>query len=134
MQAHTIPLFHVNGWGTPQFLTMVGGTHVMLRRFDPNELCALVERERVTRFFLVPTMAQTLLDAAGLGKHDLSKLTSRRRGRRAPTPALFRRLEERLGCLCHAGYGLSETTPVLTMAVPPAHKSETAEARYQRLP
>jgi fatty-acyl-CoA synthase len=133
VQAHTIPLFHVNGWGTPQFLTMVGGTHVLLRRFDAGELCALVERERVTRFFLVPTMAQTLLDAAGLDKHDISSLRRVVVGGAPAPPALFRRLEERLRCLCHAGYGLSETTPVLTMAVPPAHKSETAEVRYQRL-
>ena len=33
---HVVPLFHVNGWGTPHFLTMIGGRHVMLRRFDPR--------------------------------------------------------------------------------------------------
>ena len=32
---HVVPLFHVNGWGMPHFLTMIGGRHVMLRRFDP---------------------------------------------------------------------------------------------------
>ena len=37
---HVVPLFHVNGWGTPHFLTMIGGQHVMLRRFDPTALMA----------------------------------------------------------------------------------------------
>ena len=44
---HTIPLFHVNGWGTAHFLTGLGGTHVMLPRFDAGEVLRLVERERV---------------------------------------------------------------------------------------
>ena len=132
-QVHTIPLFHVNGWGTPQFLTMVGGTHVMLRRFDPPDLCALVQRERATRFFLVPTMANALVNAPGLERYDLTSLRRVVVGGAPGAPALFRRLEERLGCLCHAGYGLSETTPVLTMAPPQAHRPEPGEARYRRL-
>ena len=133
IQVHTIPLFHVNGWGTPQFLTMVGGTHVMLRRFDPSDLCAVVQRERATRFFLVPTMANALLNTPGLERFDLASLRRIVVGGSPGAPALFQRLEERLGCLCHTGYGLSETTPILTMAVPQAHRPETGEARYRRL-
>jgi len=133
IQVHTIPLFHVNGWGTPQFLTMVGGTHVMLRRFDPADLCAVVQRERATRFFLVPTMANALLNTPGLERFDLASLRRVVVGGSPGAPALFQRLEERLGCLCHTGYGLSETTPILTMAVPQAHRPETGEARYRRL-
>ena len=41
---HTIPLFHVNGWGTPHFVTGLGGVHVMLPRFDAGEVLRLVER------------------------------------------------------------------------------------------
>ena len=43
---HVVPLFHVNGWGTPHFVTMIGGQHVMLRRFDPSALMEAVERHR----------------------------------------------------------------------------------------
>ena len=35
---HVVPLFHVNGWGVPHFLTMIGGQHVMLRKFEPLAL------------------------------------------------------------------------------------------------
>ena len=54
---HTIPLFHVNGWGTPHWVTVLGGRHVMLERFDAGEVLRLIEAERVTRLHLVPTMA-----------------------------------------------------------------------------
>ena len=46
---HTIPLFHVNGWGTPHYVTALGGRHVMLERFDAGEVLRLIEAERVTR-------------------------------------------------------------------------------------
>ena len=45
---HTIPLFHANGWGAAHTITFVGGTHVMLPRFLPEEVFRLVERERVS--------------------------------------------------------------------------------------
>ena len=35
---HTIPLFHVNGWGTPHYVTGLGGVHVLLPRFDADEV------------------------------------------------------------------------------------------------
>ena len=71
---HTIPLFHVNGWGTPHYVTGLGGVHVLLPRFDPAEVARLVEAEGVTRLFLVPTMARSLLDEPTLGQRDLSSL------------------------------------------------------------
>ena len=64
---HVVPLFHVNGWGTPHFLTMVGGRHVMLRRFDPGALMALVERHRVTRLLAVPDDLQRPAPPPGAG-------------------------------------------------------------------
>jgi fatty-acyl-CoA synthase len=53
---HVVPLFHVNGWGVPHFLTMIGGRHVMLRRFDPGALMELVERHSVSRLLAVPSI------------------------------------------------------------------------------
>jgi fatty-acyl-CoA synthase len=73
---HVVPLFHVNGWGTPHFLTMVGGRHVMLRRFDPTALMSLVERHRVTRLLAVPTIFNAVLN---------SRERSKRRSGRRPS-------------------------------------------------
>ena len=58
---HVVPLFHVNGWGTPQFLTAVGGKHVMLRKLDFAEILRLIETEKVTKLLGVPTRFNGLL-------------------------------------------------------------------------
>ncbi len=117
VQLHTIPLFHVNGWGTPHFVTLIGGRHVLLPKFDPEQVVATIERERVTHVFLVPTMAAALLATPSFASRDLSSLRRIKLGGAATPPALTRALSERLpDCRVTAGYGLSETSPILTAA------------------
>src|ERR1700740_3024277 len=57
VELHTIPLFHANGWGVAHFLTLLGGRHVMIQRFDPKEIFRLIEKEGVHSLSLVPIMA-----------------------------------------------------------------------------
>jgi len=107
VQLHTISLFHVNGWGTPQAITAVGGTHVMLRRFDAGEVLRLVERERVTRFLAVPTMLAMILEHPDIGRRDLSSLELINTGGAPTPPEMVRRAEHLLGCAVVGGYGLT---------------------------
>ena len=119
---HSIPLFHVNGWGTPHTLTMVGGRHVMVPRFDPEHVLEVMERERVTRMFMVPTMAVALMSAPSWRTRDLSAVNRIMFGGAATPPALLRAMDERLpNAVIHCGYGLSETSPILTTALPGAY-------------
>jgi fatty-acyl-CoA synthase len=114
---HSIPLFHVNGWGAPHFITVVGGRHVMLARFDPAQVLATIERERVTLAFFVPTMAHALAADPSWATRDLRSLQRVMLGGAAASPSLVRTLDERLpDCIVTCGYGLSETSPVLTVA------------------
>ena len=129
VQLHTIPLFHVNGWGTPHFVTLIGGRHVLLPKFDPEQVVATIERERVTHVFLVPTMAAALLATPSFASRDLSSLRRIKLGGAATPPALTRALSERLpDCRVTAGYGLSETSPILTAANRKAGLALTPEA------
>ena len=111
---HTIPLFHVNGWGTPHYVTALGGTHVMLRRFVPARVLELVERHRVTNMALVPTMVGMLLEEPTRAGRDLASLRQISVGG-APSPASFVAAStqgltgEYLG-----GYGLTEACPVVS--------------------
>ena len=49
IQLHLIPLFHVNGWGTPHYFTAKGGTHIMVQKFDPLKSLEIIQKEKVTR-------------------------------------------------------------------------------------
>ncbi len=95
---HTIPLFHVNGWGTAHYVTALGGVHVMLPRFDADEVVRLIDRERVTRLLVVPTMVRAILDAPASAE-------------------LVAEVESRLGCECICGYGMTEASPTLTRSL-----------------
>ncbi len=113
---HTIPLFHVNGWGTPHYVTALGGTHVMLRRFVPAKVLELVERCRVTNAAFVPTMVGMLLQEPTRGSRDLSSLRQMNVGG-APSPSSFVAASmEGLGGEYLGGYGLSESSPVVSVS------------------
>jgi fatty-acyl-CoA synthase len=115
---HVVPLFHVNGWGVPHFVTMVGGRHVMLRRFDPVALMQAVERHRVTRLLAVPSIFNAVLHHSERTAFDLSSLRQVIIGGSPASPALVAALEDQLGVQAIVGYGLSETTPIVTLAQP----------------
>jgi fatty-acyl-CoA synthase len=116
VELHTIPLFHANGWGVAHFLTLLGGKHVMIQRFDPPEVFRLIEAERVHYCSLVPSMATALVNCPERQKYDLSSLKRVSIGGAASSPTLVREIEEKLGCTCFSGYGLTETSPVLSIS------------------
>jgi fatty-acyl-CoA synthase len=113
---HTIPLFHANGWGTAHTVTLAGGRHVMVHQFIPAEVLRLIEKEKVTNCSLVPTMATALVNCVEREKYDLSSLGCVMIGGAASSPTLVREVEEKLGGSCISGYGLTETSPVLTVS------------------
>jgi len=126
---HVVPLFHVNGWGTPQFLTAVGGRHVMLRKVDFGEILRLIEVEKVTKLLGVPTVFNGLLQHPDLKKYDLSSLTEVIIGG-APSPfSLIEAIEEKIGCRAYVGYGLTETSPFIVIARPKQHLKKDAAVR-----
>jgi len=116
---HTIPLFHANGWGFPQFATMCGLKQVMVRRFDPSTVFRLIEEEGATVMILVPTMAAALLACDVRTKFNLSSLKQVIIGGAAATAELIAQLEG-IFPATHviAGYGSTETAPVVSTARP----------------
>jgi fatty-acyl-CoA synthase len=111
---HTIPLFHANGWGAAQFSIMTGRTQVMVRRFEPSLVLRLIQQERATHMGLVPVMANALLHAPDLGKFDTSSLKEIMLGGAASSPELVERMENAFKCQVLVGYGLTETSPMVS--------------------
>jgi fatty-acyl-CoA synthase len=116
VELHTIPLFHANGWGRPQSITMSGAKHVMVRRFEPAHVLRLIQEEKATGMTLVPTMANALLNCPDLGKFDICSMKMITMGGAASSPELIARLEQAFHCEASSGYGLTETCPVITTA------------------
>ncbi len=116
VELHTIPLFHANGWGRPQSITMSGARHVMVRRFEPAHVLRLIQEEKATGMTLVPSMANVLLNCPDLGKFDTSSMKVITMGGAASSPELIARLEQAFHCEVCSGYGLTETCPVITTA------------------
>lgn len=132
VELHTIPLFHANGWGVAHFLTLLGGKHVMVPRFDPPEVFRLIQQERAEYCSLVPTMAVALVNCPERQKYDLSSLKRITIGGAASSPTLVREVEEEIGCTCFSGYGLTETSPVLTISPMKPGLDWTGEERFVR--
>jgi fatty-acyl-CoA synthase len=136
VELHTIPLFHANGWGRPQLATLMGAKQVMIRRFEPAEVLRLIEEERVTACSLVPVMANMLLNDPRLGESDTSTLREIHIGGAASSPELIARMEEAFHCRVFAGYGLTETAPVVSTARPKAtvdFRSEEDRIQHQAM-
>ena len=108
------PMFHVHAWGFPWAATLAGVKQVYPGRYDPALLIRLIKTEGVTFTHGVPTLLQMLLDAAAKADVDLAGLKMVIGGSALPK-ALAKQAMDR-GVDVFAGYGMSETGPLLTVA------------------
>ena len=117
--AVTLPLFHATAQ-TAQMIAYLhlGGTVVLLPRFEPASLLRVMESERITHWIGVPTMYWTLLNHARAEQLDVSAAATSLRlvvSGGAPMPVeLMKEFEQAFGVRIVEGYGLSETAPVAT--------------------
>jgi long-chain acyl-CoA synthetase len=112
----SVPLFHATGCHSMLLSqAFFGGTLLFMRRWDPEVALDLIEREKVTAFSGVPTMAWDIMNSESLDRRDLSSVKSFGGGGSAAPPELVRRIHERFPDTGVAtGYGLTETSSVTT--------------------
>lgn len=114
---HTLPMFHVNGWGMPFTAAGLGVTQVMLRKIDGAEILRRVERHGVTLMCAAPAVVASVLDAARTWEGEVpgrDKVRIIVAGAPPPTRTVAR-VEEELGWEFIQLYGLTETSPLLTI-------------------
>ena len=116
------PMFHVHAWGFPYVATMLGAKQVYPGRYVPDVLLGLIGREKVTFSHCVPTILQMMLASPAVQDVDLGRWKVIIGGSALPI-ALARATVER-GVDVIAGYGMSETCPILTLAHLRPHMSE----------
>lgn len=132
---HTLAMFHCNGWGLPYAVTGVGGKHVVVKKYEPASFFELVTRERMSFACMPPTMINMALNHP-LSEEQMKSLP--RQGVRvatagsAPPRALIEGMQERLGWQVIQVYGLTETSPFLTVAkVKPHMRAWPKEEQYR---
>jgi len=108
------PMFHVHAWGLPYVATLAGVKQVYPGRYLPETILKLIERERVTFSHCVPVILQMLLAAPSSAQVDLSHWKVVIGGSALPSALAQAALQR--GIDVFAGYGMSETGPVLTLA------------------
>ena len=115
---HTLPMFHANGWGMPFAVTGMGGKHIVLRRIDGTEILRRIEKHGVTFMCAAPAVVSAALDAAKTWDGEIpGRDTVRIIVAGAPPPTrTIERVREELGWEFIQIYGLTETSPLLTMS------------------
>ncbi|MGD8709918.1 MAG: AMP-binding protein, partial [Ectothiorhodospiraceae bacterium] len=109
------PMFHVHAWGVPYVATLLGVRQVYPGRYDPGALLGLIREQGVSFSHCVPTILQMLLEHpdARDGRLDGWKVVIG--GSALPRPLCRRALD--FGIDVYTGYGMSETCPILTLAL-----------------
>jgi fatty-acyl-CoA synthase len=117
---HTLPTFHCNGWGMPYATTAVGVRQVIIRKIDGEEILKRIEQEGVTLMCGAPAVVAMVLDAAAARREAGQEVPGRDTVRMvvagAPPPTrTIERIHAELGWEFIQIYGLTETSPLLTI-------------------
>jgi fatty-acyl-CoA synthase len=116
-----VPMFHAMSWGLPYAALMVGASLILPDRFlQPQPLVAMIESEKVTTAAAVPTIWQAVLQYLEDHPADVSTLGEVVIGGSACPPALMRAFEDRHGIHVLHAWGMTETSPLGSVARPPA--------------
>jgi acyl-CoA synthetase (AMP-forming)/AMP-acid ligase II len=131
----TVPLYHVAGFQALLAAVYGGRTLIMMRQFEVNEWMDTVQRERVNRAMLVPTMLKRVIDNPDFHKYDLSSLRVITYGA-APMP--FEVIKKAIEIMPHVrfinAFGQTETSSTITTLGPEDHViSGTPEEKAKKL-
>ncbi|HVX22029.1 MAG TPA: long-chain fatty acid--CoA ligase [Acidimicrobiales bacterium] len=125
-----VPMFHANAWGTPYAGFMVGTHLVMPQMFLQGEhLARIIADQRITLACGVPTIWHDLLRVAA--DADLSSLRHVTVGGSAVPRSLIEAFRDRVGVPLTQGWGMTETSPLAALAVPPAGTTGEEEMDYR---
>ena len=119
------PMFHVHAWGMPYMASMFGLKQVYPGRYIPETIVGLIAKEGVTFSHSVPTILQMVLGCPAAANVDFSGFKMTIGGSALPRGLCKAAMERGMNII--AGYGMSETCPVLTIAHLKPHMTEWNE-------
>lgn len=118
---HAAPMFHLaDAWATFA-ITAVGGKHIISETFKTQKVLNLIEKELVTISNLIPTMLNLLVNSKEINDFNLESLRVILSGGAPIAPKLVRKIIEKFGCDYIQTYGMTETSPYLTVSILKEH-------------
>lgn len=114
---HVSPMFHLADAWAVWSMTRVAATHVMIPCFEPKMVLQTIQDHRVTLSNFIPTMLNILVNFPDVGNYDCSSLRLIMSGGAPIAPEVVRKIIEIFGCDYIQTYGLTETSPFLTMSI-----------------
>lgn len=121
------PMFHVHAWGLPYVATLLGTRQVYPGKYEPEMLLKLIVREKVTFSHCVPTILQMLVNSPAVKALDLSRWKVVIGGS-ALSKGLAKAARD-MNITLYTGYGMSETCPVISLALPKKHMMDYDDDR-----
>jgi fatty-acyl-CoA synthase len=127
-----VPMFHANAWGTPYGAFLTGADLIMPQQFLQAEpLTAIIARHRPTLSAGVPTIWSDLLRYSQTHEVDLSSLRMITAGGAAVPRQLIERYRDELDIELVQGWGMTETSPLCSLALPPRGTPPAEEIEWR---
>jgi long-chain acyl-CoA synthetase len=130
---HAAPMFHLADVGAVFGLTMLGARHVFIPMFNPLHVLQAIQNEKVTATILVPTMMNAVLNHPEVDNYDLSSLHNLVYGASPMPVELLKQGLQKWGQIFTQGYGMTETSPLLTALDTEDHVLEGTPEQVRRL-
>ena len=128
----TLPMFHANGWTYVWIVTAAGARHVCLRKVEPTGIYDVIRKEDITAFCAAPTVLIGIANAPPDLRRGVQRGLRVFTAGAPPASATIERIEEELGWTVTQIYGLTETSPIITICEPrPEHASLPVRERAE---
>lgn len=121
---HILPMFHVNGWGSPFYYTANGSTQICLRKATPETIFKAIEKYKVSVMHMAPTVLNSLLQ---FYEQNIPQIDHKVRvviAGSAPPPAFVTRVERELRWEFIQVYGMTESSPLSTISTIRSHLAD----------
>lgn len=126
---HCAPMFHLADCASTFAVTLAGGSHSFIPKFDPEETLKTIVADKVTNCLLVPTMVNILINLPSFANYDLSGFRKIMYGASPmPEAVLLKAMKLLPGCEFAQGYGMTEASPLITFLEPKYHTMEGPDA------
>ena len=121
---HAAPMFHLADCASTFAITLSGGGHSFIAKFEPEATLQTIVKDEVTNCLLVPTMVNMLINDPSFKNYEISSVKCIMYGASPmPEAVLTKAMELLPQCGFMQGYGMTETSPLITML----------EARYHTM-